>query len=229
MATPAAALNDTAAPDRAAINRQNAQHSTGPRTPDGKSRVRLNAFKHGLHSQVLVLPWEDETAFKALGESLTAHFRPQTPEQTALVQTLQETRWKLDRIAALEINLHTFGAQQHLDAVEAHYGPLDDDHLRYALAQVAAFQTNARLFDQLGRHESRLLRLQAATTKELLALLTGGEPIPDSTPAPSPSVERKPGFVPFVFPEPMPKFTGPMADIKKKQWLRRQAKQDLSL
>ena len=33
---------------KASANRQNAQRSTGPRTPDGKSRTRLNALRHGL-------------------------------------------------------------------------------------------------------------------------------------------------------------------------------------
>jgi len=29
-------------------NRENARHSTGSRTPEGKDRTRLNAFRHGL-------------------------------------------------------------------------------------------------------------------------------------------------------------------------------------
>ena len=34
-------------------NRQNAAHSTGPRTDHGKARARNNAYKHGLASSVL--------------------------------------------------------------------------------------------------------------------------------------------------------------------------------
>jgi hypothetical protein len=41
---------------RAAANRANAKHSTGPRTAEGKSRSRQNAFKHGLAVPVSALP-----------------------------------------------------------------------------------------------------------------------------------------------------------------------------
>ena len=36
---------------RLAANRQNAQASTGPRTPEGKQRTRLNGIRHGLTGQ----------------------------------------------------------------------------------------------------------------------------------------------------------------------------------
>ena len=40
--------------DRAAINRENARRSTGPKTPEGKETSRLNAMKHTLCSQTVV-------------------------------------------------------------------------------------------------------------------------------------------------------------------------------
>jgi len=36
---------------QAEANRRNALKSTGPKTPEGKDAVRLNALKHGLLSQ----------------------------------------------------------------------------------------------------------------------------------------------------------------------------------
>jgi len=42
--------------DRAEINRANAQHSIGPKTPEGKQRSSLNALRHGLTGQIIVLP-----------------------------------------------------------------------------------------------------------------------------------------------------------------------------
>jgi hypothetical protein len=45
-----------------AANRRNAQKSTGPKTPEGKAAVRLNAMKHGLLSKDVLLPGEDESA-----------------------------------------------------------------------------------------------------------------------------------------------------------------------
>ena len=40
-------------------NRQNERKSTGPKSPEGKAAVRLNALKHGLLSQQVLLPGED--------------------------------------------------------------------------------------------------------------------------------------------------------------------------
>lgn len=50
-------------------NRRNALKSTGPRTPEGKDAVRLNALKHGLLSRETLLPGEDEEALNAWCES----------------------------------------------------------------------------------------------------------------------------------------------------------------
>ena len=40
---------------RLKANRRNAQHSTGPRSPEGKARVRHNALKHGLLAKEAVI------------------------------------------------------------------------------------------------------------------------------------------------------------------------------
>jgi len=47
---------------KAAANRQNALKSTGPKTLDGKVAVRLNALRHGLLSEEIFHPGEDEEA-----------------------------------------------------------------------------------------------------------------------------------------------------------------------
>ena len=41
-------------------NRRNALKSTGPKTLEGKSAVRMNALKHGLLSRETLLPGKDE-------------------------------------------------------------------------------------------------------------------------------------------------------------------------
>ena len=51
-------------------NRRNAHKSTGPKTPEGKAAVRLNSNKHGLRSQEVLLPGEDE---EALGIDRESH------------------------------------------------------------------------------------------------------------------------------------------------------------
>ncbi len=204
-------------------NRQNAQLSTGPRTDGGKERVRLNAFKHGIYAKLLVLPGEDQAHFEASREALTRHYLPQSEPETALVSVLHETGWRLSRVVAIETNLHTLGTLEHLEAAEERFGPLDQPAL-YAVAQTMAYRDNARTLSQISREESRLQRLLDATQKALDTLLAERQP---NAPAPVPANKTAPptniGFVPPTIPALMPHFTGPLAEIKRKQWIRRQA------
>ena len=54
---------------RILANRQNAAKSTGPRTEAGKARSRVNAYKHGLTGQGIVMPEEDAAEVDRLAES----------------------------------------------------------------------------------------------------------------------------------------------------------------
>jgi len=57
-------------------NRQNALKSTGPKTSKGKAVARYNAVKHGLLSQDVLIPGEDEAALRELGEILRDELNP---------------------------------------------------------------------------------------------------------------------------------------------------------
>ncbi len=61
-----------------AANRKNAQHSTGPKTPEGKERVRRNALKHGLTGKGVALPSEDQAEIAERFSDLQAQMQPQT-------------------------------------------------------------------------------------------------------------------------------------------------------
>src|SRR5260370_8178190 len=60
-------------------NRLNAQHSTGPTTPEGRAAVRLNGLKYGLYAETLILPGEDPADFDALLHRLHAQHQPAPP------------------------------------------------------------------------------------------------------------------------------------------------------
>ena len=90
---------------RAAINRANSRHSTGPRTPAGKQRSSLNALRHGLTSRTVVLPPEDLAAHRRLTQEFFGEYQPQGPTEKQLVQELAATAWRLNRIPALEADL----------------------------------------------------------------------------------------------------------------------------
>jgi len=90
---------------RAAINRANAQHSTGPRTPEGKARSSRNALCHGLSSRTAVLASEDLAAYQRHCRQFFEEYRPATPTEIQLTQELADTAWRLNRIPSLEANL----------------------------------------------------------------------------------------------------------------------------
>ena len=71
---------------QAQANRRNALKSTGPKTPEGKAAVRLNANKHGLRSREVLLPGEDEEALKELDSR--PNFHPGCRQGQRLLQTL---------------------------------------------------------------------------------------------------------------------------------------------
>ena len=67
------------AADRAAVNRANAEKSTGPRTEAGKQRSALNALRHGLTGQTVVLPTEDHSAYQRHSNPSSTNTSPKAP------------------------------------------------------------------------------------------------------------------------------------------------------
>src|SRR4051794_26026688 len=87
-----------------AANRANAQKSTGPRTPEGKTRARINALKTGLYAELEALPWEDQSDLETLTLSFYAQFNPATPEERTLLDIVIRSEWSLRRTAHVEAN-----------------------------------------------------------------------------------------------------------------------------
>jgi hypothetical protein len=93
----------TTTTDRAAINRRNAQKSTGPRTPEGKSRSRFNAVKHGMTAKTLVLPGEDADVLQQRIEAWTADLQPRNDLEQFLVERAVQSSWQLERADRAEL------------------------------------------------------------------------------------------------------------------------------
>ena len=81
-----------------AANRRNAQHSTGPKTQEGKAASRLNALKHGLTAQQLILFDETEADFDAFFADLVADYAPVDTAESILVERIAVTHWRLRRV-----------------------------------------------------------------------------------------------------------------------------------
>jgi hypothetical protein len=90
---------------RAATNRANSQHSTGPRTEPGKQRSSRNALRHGLTARTAVLPTEDPEAYQLHIQQFVDEYAPATVTETQLVHEIANTAWRLNRIPFLEAEL----------------------------------------------------------------------------------------------------------------------------
>ena len=83
-------------------NRANAQHSTGPTSEAGRKKISQNALKTGLTGAQVLLPTDDAARYEAHVRDYQNEFQPVGPEETHLLQSIIDTRWRLARIPGLE-------------------------------------------------------------------------------------------------------------------------------
>ena len=125
-------------------NKKNAQHSTGPKSEAGKQISAMNACRHGLTGQVVVMPNEDRAAYQRHLKSFTGDLAPVGPIETHLVQLLADTTWRLNRASALEtnaLNLHATG-----------------DSVIDVLSLAASLESQAKILANLSIYTQRLTR-----------------------------------------------------------------------
>src|SRR5438128_2288422 len=148
--------------NRARINQANAQHSTGPKSVEGKRKSSLNALRHGLTGQIVVMPTEDLQAYQHHLESFADEYNPQGATEAHLVQALADTSWRLNRVAALETNVLTLG-------VASTSGPFIDapPQIQDAMAIVAALESQSKALANLSMHSQRLSRQFERTVAQL--------------------------------------------------------------
>ncbi len=117
-------------PARLAANRNNAQHSTGPRSPDGKARSSQNALTHGLSSTSL-LPPEDQQPFQLHQQSLLDSLRPTNSIQLLLAQRLALLSWKLLKCSMAESALTTRTNASRQSSVERANAAAQQEYAQY--------------------------------------------------------------------------------------------------
>jgi hypothetical protein len=86
-------------------NQVNARRSTGPRTPEGKAVIRLNALRHGLLARDVLLPGEDAQAFEDFWNQARADLSPIGPIEELLADRIVNAIWRLRRLTRAETAL----------------------------------------------------------------------------------------------------------------------------
>jgi hypothetical protein len=87
-------------------NRRNAKKSTGPKTENGKAVSKLNALKHGLLAQSVVVRGhkvkESPNEFKKLCQEFYTSLAPIGPLEEMLVDQIVQATWRLRRARTAE-------------------------------------------------------------------------------------------------------------------------------
>ena len=158
-------------------NRRNAQKSTGPKTPEGKAAISMNALRHGLRARTVVLPGENREEFNQLCDDLEVEWHPRSRTEQFYVEQMAVSQWKLTRMEVGEVAI---------------------------FEDVAATTTKLPLLDRLWQAECRLERSYARAQRELERLQNARrqpdpqleEPVPPPQPvaeAPSPAAASEVG------------------------------------
>ena len=86
-------------------NRRNAQKSSGPKTLQGKSLSNMNAVKHGLRTEQVLIPGEGEREFADLRRRLFEDLQPMGGLEIELIDGLVVDFWRLRRLRMVETGL----------------------------------------------------------------------------------------------------------------------------
>src|SRR5215469_6218697 len=151
---------DRAPANRAAINKENAHHSTGPVTPEGKRRSSMNALRHGLTGRVVVLPSEDLAAYQAFCQRIIDSLYVKTAIEIELAQTIAEQYWRLNRIRSIEEGIFALGFAESQSVA-------DHPEVDAALTNAKTFRDQAQILNNLSIYEQRIHRILEKTMLHL--------------------------------------------------------------
>lgn len=91
-----------ASPAQVLANRENAQHSSGPKTQEGKQASSRNSVRHGLTGTQIIMPGEDAAAYEELRHGLHEAHQPATEAELILVNQIAANAWRLMRAQRVE-------------------------------------------------------------------------------------------------------------------------------
>ena len=148
-------------------NRLNAQHSTGPTTPEGRAAVRLNGLKYGLYAETLILPGEDPADFETLLDRLDAEHQPATPTEELFVSQIAMASWRRLRVQRMEAAFYKNKHKCLIEDDNRWYRALDPMGRLAFIAQCDADCGSKSVLAGFKRYEARLDRSILSATQEL--------------------------------------------------------------
>jgi hypothetical protein len=145
---------------------QRPNHSTGPKTAEGKRRCRLNAYRHGITGQLCVFAPEEQQAYEKHSKVILEAFAPVGDFERDLAQSIADDGWRIKRARAIEASTFALGAHEHA-ADNTGHSEIDD-----AFAQARTWKKDAHNLQLLTVYEQRIHRAMHKHLAQLKALQT---------------------------------------------------------
>ena len=158
----------TMTPSRAEASRINGAKSHGPKTEQGRRAVSLNAVKHGLTAETVVLPNESEEEYAVELREYLHHFAPANKPEADLVRQLAAAHWRLARYTRIETSLLDLEMERQRQHIAKDWNRLEECG-RLALAFEALAGAHSPL-TLLNRYQARLHHEYQRILKALLQM-----------------------------------------------------------
>lgn len=147
-------------------NRANALKSTGPKSPEGKARSRMNAWKHGITAEHVLVSAEPAEDFEALALDYRSRLQPADGYELRLVDQLISIHWHIIRMRFIQ-SLHLQMELERLDLDGLGLNPEIPTHYKVPLAYKALGESG-RIIELTNRELSRLSREYARINQVFL-------------------------------------------------------------
>ena len=146
-------------------NIANAQKSTGPKTEEGKNKVKLNGQRHGLTGAATIMCDEDRTQHDEFCKFLIDSMKPVTPLERSFAKLIAQGHYRLHRLHAIEENTFSWGHFSKPGDFEAEH-----EQVHNAFTHSRVFEMRGDVFRNLGLYEQRIAREMHKNMKVLKEL-----------------------------------------------------------
>ena len=133
-------------------NRANAQHSTGPKTAEGRAASSQNARKHGLTGQLRLDSQAETERFTAKCAEYTAFFKLTHPDAERVIREIVTAQFRMEQIWKVQRTLLTMLQEQYID--ELNESVTDPEEIRNRLAAIVYLRDpeNGNVLQRLHRY-----------------------------------------------------------------------------
>ena len=138
-----------------AANKQNAQHSTGPKTEAGKEAVSQNAAKHGLTGKFIFHCDEDRQLLDLMQQRMEEDLQPGNTTETLLIEKMSQSLFRSQKAVDLQDDIVDQLAYETNQVLIAQLSKQLELYTRYQTSHDRAYQ----------RYAAELRKLQSERKK----------------------------------------------------------------